>query len=118
MCNAYAAGLQAELDRIKEMLPKRRVQDFRAVVQNDRGDKRVADRKPIKVDNPQRVVTIDYTNWSGQRRIRDVKPIEIEWGATKWHPVNQWLLRAKDMEDGEVKMFALQDIHSWTPAKV
>lgn len=77
----------------------------------------MSESRTVKVDNPQRVVTIDYTNWRGERRTRNIKPVEIEWGATKWHPVNQWLLRAKDMEDGQVKMFAMSEIHSWSTVK-
>lgn len=72
---------------------------------------------PPTMDNRQRVVAIDYTNYRGERRVREIKPIEMEWTCTEWHPIHQWLLRAKDMEDGKTKHFALADIHSWRAVK-
>lgn len=68
------------------------------------------------VEDKARCVHIDYTNWRGERRVRLIKPIEIEYTWTQYHPVKQWLLRAKDMEDGKVKEFAFADIHSWRAA--
>ena len=62
-------------------------------------------------------VTIDYTNWRGERRERDVLPHSIVFEATRWHPEPQWLLRAVDLEDYVPKEFAMKDIHSWKPAK-
>ena len=72
---------------------------------------------PATVDNPTRVVMIDYTNWRNERRVRSIKPIEIIWGCSEWHPVNQYLLRAKDMEDGKVKDFTMSGIHAWGSIK-
>lgn len=71
----------------------------------------------MTIDNKQRIVRIDYTNWRGERRLREIKPIEIEWSCTKWHPIHQWLLRAKDMDDGRIKHFAFTGIHAWSPIK-
>lgn len=63
----------------------------------------------------ERTVRIDYTNWRGERRKRDVLPMSIYWGSTSYHPKNQWLLRAIDLESSSksLKVFALNDIHSW-----
>jgi predicted DNA-binding transcriptional regulator YafY len=72
---------------------------------------------PMTIDNKDRLVTIDYTNWRGERRLRTIKPIEIEFTHNEWHKVDQWLLRAKDMEKGEVRYFALTGIHAWMPTK-
>lgn len=69
------------------------------------------------VEDKKRCVLVDYTNWKGERRLREIKPIELEYTSTTWHPVTQWLLRAKDMEDGKVKHFALSGFHAWSPAK-
>lgn len=60
-----------------------------------------------------RDVTIDYTNWRGERRMRKIRPLNIVFRASSWHPQNQWLLSAIDLEDGEVKEFALKDIAKW-----
>ena len=58
-------------------------------------------------------VVIDYTNWRGERRERKVVPKYIEFGSSKHHPGQQWLLVAKDIEKGEDRTFAMDDIHSW-----
>lgn len=67
------------------------------------------------------VVVIDYTNWRGERIKRRVQPIEIWWGETNWHPGNQWLLKANDVDIASkdpdhipcVKDFAMSGIHGW-----
>lgn len=64
------------------------------------------------------IVEIDYTNWRGERRKRHIRPIEIKFEATKWHPQPQWILYAIDVNDtlsDNVKGFALKDVHSWKP---
>lgn len=61
----------------------------------------------------QHEVAIDYTNWRGERRIRRIMPLSISWGSTQFHPKPQWLLRARDLEDDGIKMFAMCDIHEW-----
>lgn len=61
------------------------------------------------------IVTIDYTNWRGERRTRKIIPLCIKFEANKWHRIPQWLLLAIDMETTGEKTFALSGIHSWTP---
>lgn len=63
----------------------------------------------------KRLVTIDYTNWKGNRRKRQVLPVEIVFAKTSYHPEVQWLLVAWDIEDMEQRTFAIKDIHSWEP---
>lgn len=64
-------------------------------------------------------VVIDYTNYKGNRRIRKILPIGIYWASTDYHPEEQWLLNAYDVEDIDsdghyvVKWFAMCSIHSW-----
>ena len=58
-------------------------------------------------------VTIDYTNWRGDRRMRTVRPLRIEWGSNKWHVAPQWLLVAHDHEANSERTFAMQNIHSF-----
>lgn len=58
-------------------------------------------------------VDIDYTNWRGERRVRCVRPLSIEWGSNEWHPEPQWLLFAHDEETNTTRTFAMQNIHSF-----
>lgn len=52
----------------------------------------------------------EYVNWEGEKASRKVKPIEIWYGKTEWHPEEQWLLRAIDVEKDAERNFALKDI--------
>jgi predicted DNA-binding transcriptional regulator YafY len=61
-----------------------------------------------------KVVTIDYKNWAGERRLRRIQPIRMEFGSNVWHHEPQWLLVALDLENGEERAFAMKDIHSWS----
>lgn len=62
--------------------------------------------------NPE-IVCIDYTNWRGERFIRYIRPHNIWFGETEWHPEKQWFVRADDVASGKVKDFAMCDIHEW-----
>lgn len=62
----------------------------------------------------RRKAIIDYTNWRGERRKREIIPTgRIDFENTEWHPETQWLLEATDCEDGKTKHFAMKDIHSF-----
>lgn len=61
----------------------------------------------------QTTVTILYTNWKGEIAERTIKPIELWFGATKYHTEAQWLLRALDIQKNEERNFAMKDIASW-----
>ena len=52
-----------------------------------------------------------YTNYKGETRVRNIIPEKVYYGSTRWHPVEQWFLRAIDCEteDQELKDFALAD---------
>jgi len=64
-------------------------------------------------------VTIDYTNWRGERRRRRVRPLRFYFGEVSWHPGPQWLMdavdldRAKTDDDNRTRTFALSGVHSW-----
>jgi predicted DNA-binding transcriptional regulator YafY len=58
-------------------------------------------------------VTIDYTNWRGERGFRYVRPLRMEWGSNEWHRTPQWLLVAHDAERNAERTFAFDNIHSW-----
>jgi predicted DNA-binding transcriptional regulator YafY len=66
------------------------------------------------LDNIQPLV-FEYTNWEGKTANRKVKPLEIWYGKTQWHPTEQWLLRAIDLEKGEERNFAVVDIIRFFP---
>lgn len=58
-------------------------------------------------------VTIDYTNWRGERSKRDIGPLAIEWGSNEWHKEPQFLLSAWCFTTKAKRCFAIKDIHSW-----
>jgi predicted DNA-binding transcriptional regulator YafY len=64
-------------------------------------------------------IEIDYTNHRGERRIRHVLPLGIEHrAAPPWHPEEQWLMLAFDVErDEPARWFAMSGIHSWKAHK-
>lgn len=63
----------------------------------------------------QRSVIIDYTNHRGQKSQRRIIPIMIGLSATEWHPDEQWLLQAWDLDKRADRTFAMKDIHGWKP---
>lgn len=62
----------------------------------------------VKTKEPE--LKFDYINWEGKRAVRRVKPLEIWYGKTEWHPKDGWFLRALDLEKNEERNFSLQDI--------
>ena len=56
---------------------------------------------------------IEYTNWRGEASVRTIVPLNIWFGSTEWHPVEQWLMRAVDIEKDAERDFALTDIKKW-----
>lgn len=59
-------------------------------------------------------VSILYTNYRGETAVRRVRPERIWFGSTEWHPGDQWLLDAIDLERNVSRSFAMKDIKSWT----
>jgi predicted DNA-binding transcriptional regulator YafY len=55
-------------------------------------------------------IQFSYKNWRGETSMRTVLPIKIWWGKTDWHPHDQWLLKAFDMDKEQERDFALTDI--------
>lgn len=58
-------------------------------------------------------VMIDYTNWRGVRGIRKIEPIRIYYGSNEFHPLEQWLLLAVDLDKNEERTFSMCNIHDW-----
>jgi predicted DNA-binding transcriptional regulator YafY len=72
------------------------------------------DSAPPKASiDSEQLVTIDYTNYRGERSLRKIKPIGIVFAGSEWHSEPQWLLEAFDISRGADRVFALRDIHSW-----
>ena len=67
--------------------------------------------------DPKQEVEIDYTNWRGERSKRRIRPVSIRFENSDWHPETQWVIEAVDIEKGEVRNFAMRDIHSWAPSQ-
>lgn len=61
----------------------------------------------------QYMVKISYTNWRGQTALREIYPIGFSFGATRYHPKKQWLLKAYDIDKMEYRQFAMKEIKSW-----
>ena len=59
------------------------------------------------------VVMIRYTNYRGQTALRRIIPRAIRFAATEWHPTEQWLLDAYDLDKGADRSFAMKDILEW-----
>ena len=60
-----------------------------------------------------KIVTISYKNWKGVCSWRRILPLEIWFGMTKWHPKQQYFLKAQDLNKNEVRDFAMSDINEW-----
>lgn len=58
-------------------------------------------------------IEIVYTNYRGETARREIVPQRVWFGATTWHPEEQWLLDAFDIEKGAERSFALRDIRSY-----
>jgi hypothetical protein len=60
-------------------------------------------------------VKIFYTDWLGVTRDRELIPYGLWYGSTQWYPGKQYLLRAMDCEDRQVKDFALTGFRGSMP---
>lgn len=58
----------------------------------------------------QTALKFKYKNWEGKIAVRKVKPLKIWYGKTEWHPKEQWLLKALDLDKNEKRDFAVKDI--------
>lgn len=56
------------------------------------------------------IIEFDYINWKGVEGKRTVKILGFYFGSTEYHKESQWLLRAKDLDKGEERIFAMKDM--------
>lgn len=61
----------------------------------------------------EKIVYILYTNYRGETTTRRIIPDKIWFGKTDWHPENQWILDAFDVDKNANRSFSLKDIKSW-----
>lgn len=66
----------------------------------------------MTLENAQ-IVNILYTNYKGETALRKIIPERIWFGSTEWHPEDQWLLDAHDLEKDALRNFAMKDIQQW-----
>lgn len=78
-------------------------------MQNSTKDQTLADATP----DMRKAVSIVYTNYRGETARRKIVPRRLWYGATRWHPDEQWLLDAFDIEKASARSFALRDIKSY-----
>ena len=62
---------------------------------------------------PKEAVAILYTNYRGETSVRTIIPKRIWFGKTDWHPEEQWILEAYDLDKGAERGFAMKDVKSW-----
>lgn len=61
-------------------------------------------------------VKINYVNWRGEQRWRQIQPTgKMMFESTIHHQEAQWLMEALDPEDNVIKWFAMGDIVAWLP---
>lgn len=66
-----------------------------------------------QINDNAKAVQVVYTNYRGETAIREIIPDRIWFGSTEWHPKDQWLLDAFDVEKQAKRSFALKDIRAW-----
>lgn len=52
----------------------------------------------------------EYINYKGIKSTRNVIPMSLYFGSTEFHPENQWLMVAYDLDKHCERTFALKDI--------
>jgi predicted DNA-binding transcriptional regulator YafY len=60
-------------------------------------------------------IQIDYVNWRGERAWRRIVPQRLYFAVVEWHPGEQWILDAWDLDKDGMRSFAMKDIKSWEP---
>lgn len=60
----------------------------------------------FKIQN-KKPVRVVYKNWKGETSVRKIIPESLYYGSSEWHPENQWLLRAFDLDKEAYRDFAL-----------
>lgn len=67
------------------------------------------------MEEDRRIVRIVYTNYRGETGERTIIPLRLEFGKNEWHPQEQWMIVAQDVEKKAERTFTVKDIKSWKP---
>ena len=62
------------------------------------------------------MVRILYKNYKGDIAYRRIIPKSIDFISTDWHPEEQWILTAFDVDKNVERGFAVIDIKEWLKA--
>ena len=72
-------------------------------------DTPITDIAVLVTPGSDRNIKFNYFNWRGDFGTRRVTPERVWWGATKHHPVAQWIMSGFDHDKGANRDFALAD---------
>ncbi len=61
----------------------------------------------------KQTITILYKNWKGEIGYRRILPQGIRFASSEFHPEEQWLLDAFDLDKQAQRAFAVRDILEW-----
>ena len=61
----------------------------------------------------EEIVNILYTNCQGKTGFRNIVPQELKFEETEWHPGEQWILHAFDVDKEAPRAFAIKDVRKW-----
>lgn len=61
-----------------------------------------------KVTLKPALIEFEYTNYRGEESYRRVVALGVEFRASDWHPEQQWLMRALDLDKNENRDFAMK----------
>lgn len=59
----------------------------------------------------ERVIQIDYTNYRGERAIRNIIPWMLQFRTSEHHHDLQWMIVAWDIDKNAWRSFPIKDIH-------
>jgi predicted DNA-binding transcriptional regulator YafY len=69
----------------------------------------------LEAGQPSGTFRFSYTNWEGKTANRTIQPVGLYWGHTSYHPEDQWILVAWDMDKKAIRHFALKDMKAPLP---
>ena len=63
--------------------------------------------------DPQHEIKMLYTNHRGETSIRRLVPQRVWFGKTEWHPEEQWLLEAFDLDRNAIRNYVLREVRAF-----
>lgn len=64
----------------------------------------------LVIEQKDKEVTFQYTNWKGVTRERSAILYRLYWGSNEWHKEPQWLVDGFDTEEKVNRTFAQKDM--------